>query len=115
MYMDNIKDFAQKEERIGNSNTSCEYIQLGHKDGIWQRNMYYAYNEKRKTTKDGRNLTNKSRKITTPRKKESYKYLKYLKQTQLNMRRLKIIKKECLRRTRNYSKQNYKVDISSKG
>ena len=37
--------------------------------------MCRAYNEKRKTTNDGRNRTTKSRKIRTLGEKETYKYL----------------------------------------
>ena len=37
--------------------------------------MCYANNEKRKTTNDGRIRITKSRKIRTPGKKETYKYL----------------------------------------
>ena len=37
MYMDDIKLFAKKRKQIENSNTGCENIQSGHKDGIWHR------------------------------------------------------------------------------
>ena len=46
MYMDDIKLFAKKWNRIGNFDTRSENIQSGHKDGIWHRKMCHTSNEK---------------------------------------------------------------------
>ena len=67
--MDEIKLFVKNEKRIENSNTRCQNIQPGHRDGIWHRKMRHANNEKQKSIHDGRNGTSKSRqKQNTQRK-----------------------------------------------
>ena len=43
--------------------TGSEDIELGYRDGIWQRKMSDANNERWKKTNNGRNQTTKSRKI----------------------------------------------------
>ena len=48
---------CQKRKRIGNPNKSSENIQSGHSNGIWQRKMCHAINEKPEKTYDGRNGT----------------------------------------------------------
>ena len=69
MHIDNIKQtvwcylclmLAKNQKRIRNSNTGSEDIQSGYWDGIWQRKMYHANNEKQKMTNDRRNRTTKS-------------------------------------------------------
>ena len=64
--------------------------------------MCNANNEKRKTTNDGRNRTNKSSRIRSLREKETYKYLGILEVDiikQVEMKEKKI-KKEYFKRTR---------------
>ena len=78
MFIDDIKLLA-KIKKTENPNTSNENIQSEYRDGIWHRNMCHANYEKRETTNDGRNWTNKSRKKNRLiGEKENYKYLKIL-------------------------------------
>ena len=63
--------------------------------------MRHTSNEKRQTTPYGRNATTKSDKIKTPRKKETYKYLRILEVDTTKEDEIKEkIKKEYFRRTR---------------
>ena len=62
MYMDDIKLFARKWKRIGESNTNNKNIQLDNRNGIWHGKISYTHNQKWKKTNNGRNKTAKLRK-----------------------------------------------------
>ncbi len=68
-----------KTKRIGSTNANCENIESRYWNGIWQRKMYHACNEKRQITHDGRNQITQSRKISTHREMETFKYEGILK------------------------------------
>ena len=61
MYSDDIKLFVKNEKRTGRFITRSYNIKSRHRDGVWQRKICHASNEKRQTTPDGRNGTTKSR------------------------------------------------------
>ena len=52
MYMDNIKVFAKKMKKIGDSNTINKNLYSTYRDGIWLRKICHAHNEKWKTVND---------------------------------------------------------------
>ena len=101
MYIDDIKLFAKKRKRIGNSITRSQNIQSGHRDGIWHRKMHQANNksEKRHVT-DWLELPNQDQ-IRTLGEKVTYKYLGILEVDTIKKAvMIERIKKKYLRRTR---------------
>ena len=101
MYIDDIKLFAKKWKRIGNSNTRSENMQSGCRDRIWHSKMHYVNNEKWEMTHDRWNRSTKSRTNRMLREKETYKYLGILEADTIKQGKMKEeIKKEYLRRTR---------------
>ena len=67
--MGDIKLFAKKLKRNGNSNTDNANIYSGYRDRIWHGKMCHVNNEKRETTNDGRNRTSKRRKNQNAQRK----------------------------------------------
>ena len=61
----------QKRKRIGNLNTDCDNIQSRYRNGVWQRKMRHASNEKRERD----NGTAKSRKKSEGSEKRKSKIL----------------------------------------
>ena len=91
MYMDDVKLFAKNQKEL---ETLIPVGRIYTQDiGRWHRKMYHDRNEKRQTTPNGRNGTNKSRKF---REKETYKYFGILETDtilQMEMKEKKIKKK----------------------
>ena len=71
MYMYDIKLFAKNEKRTGNFNTGSKNVQPGHTNGIYQRKMGNACNEKWQTTSNEMELPNQD-KIRTLAENETY-------------------------------------------
>ena len=63
LYMDDIIPFAKNEKELETLIQAMRIYNQGDRSGIRHRKMRYANNEKRETTHDGRNRTNKLRKI----------------------------------------------------
>ena len=101
MYIDDIKPFAKKRKRIGNSNARNENIQAGHRDGIWHRKMRHAKDEKWQATHDGEGVELPNQVIRTLEETETYKYLGILEADTIKQVEMKEkIKKVYLWRTR---------------
>ena len=80
-------------------------MQSGHKDGIWQRKMRHANNEKQQTTPDGRIEQPNQDKIRTLREKETYKYLGILEADTIKQVEMKEkIRKGAPGESENYSR-----------
>ena len=99
MYIDDIKLFAKKKWRFGKSNTDSDNIQSSYSNGIWNRKMHHASNEKREKTHDRRNRSTKSRKKSECLEKgKPTKYLGILEADNIKQVEMKekIFKKEHL-------------------
>ena len=77
------------------------------------RKMRHANNEKQETTHDGRNRTTEPRKNQNDRRKGNLQILGNIGHHQTSGDKIKI-KKEYIKRNRNYSKANHIAEISSK-
>ena len=95
MYMDD-----KKRKWIGNSDTSNKYIQLGYRNGIWDRKMCQDDNETWKETNNGSKRTAKSKMNRTLWEKEDDKYLGILEADTIKREEMKEISEEYLRRTK---------------
>ena len=100
MYMDNIKLFAKKRKRTGNSNTNRIYSQdIGMEFGIGKCSMLVTKSGKRHIT-DRMELPNQD-KIRTLAENRTYKYLGILEADTIKQLEMKNkIQKAYLRRTR---------------
>ena len=115
MYMDNIKLFAKNEkERETLIHAVRIYSQdIGLEFGRGKCAMLVMKSGKRHMT-DGMELPNHDR-IRTLEENETNKYLGILEADTIKQVKMKdIIRKEYLRRTRNYSRQNSPAETSSK-
>ena len=91
----------QKCKRIGDNNTNKKNIQSGCRDRIIHRKMCHANNEKQKTTNNGWNRSNKSRKNQNALRKGNLQMLGNIGSGHHQISGdERIIKNEYLRRTR---------------
>ena len=97
----------QERKRIGNPNKNCENVQSRYRNGIWHRKIRLTSNEKRQ-------LPNQVFKRPEKRKpSNTWEYRAPL--NKWKRKKKKKIKKDYLRRTRNYSRQNSIAETLSKG